>query len=211
MSTKITDLTQLVGTPADSDVVLITDVSEDASKQITISDLLSGASSVGSFVFDSATIDTVGDVAATFNPDVSFTGDLTISSMLSTGTGPFNLSSSSSINFTATDAVTANGVPLPTYGGMLKLDGTNAPTWTGSAGITASRTGSGEFRLTFSSAFTSAEDYAVMVTFQDYPTPVGVYIPVERFTGYVDLGVLYREGDGSVVEQGTITVLVYEF
>jgi len=29
MSTKITDLTQLVGTPADSDVVLITDVSED--------------------------------------------------------------------------------------------------------------------------------------------------------------------------------------
>jgi len=129
--------------------------------------------------------------------------------MLSTGTGPFNLSSSSSINFTATDAVTANGVPLPTYGGMLKLDGTNAPTWTGSAGITASRTGSGEFRLTFSSAFTSIEDYSVMVTFQDYHA--GVYVPVNRSTGYVDLGTIYREGDGNVVEQGTITVLVYEF
>jgi hypothetical protein len=209
MSTKITELTQLVGTPSDTDVILITDVSEDASKQITVADLLSGTSEVGSFVFDSATINTTGNANVTFNPDVSFTGDLSISTLVSTGTGPFNLNSASSINFTATDAVTANGVPLPTYGGMLKLNGTNAPTWTGSAGITATRQSSGNFRLTFPSAFTSIEDYAVMVTFQDYHS--GVYVPVNRSTGYVDFGTVYREGDGSVVEQGTVSVLVYEF
>ena len=66
MSTKITELTQLVGTPSDTDVILITDVSEDASKQITVADLLSGTSEVGSFVFDSATINTTGNANVTF-------------------------------------------------------------------------------------------------------------------------------------------------
>lgn len=208
MSTKITELTQLVGTPSDADVILITDVSEDASKQITVADLLSGTSEVGSFIFDSATINTTGNANVTFNPDVSFTGDLSISTLISTGTGPFNLNSASSINFTAADAVTANGVPLPTYGGMLKLNGSSAPAWTGSAGITASRQSEATFRLTFPSAFTSVEDYAVMVTMMDYHA--GAFIPVNRSTGYVDLGYIYKE-NGDPLETGTLTVTIYEF
>lgn len=211
MTNKITDLSQLVGTPSDQDVVLITDISEDQSKQITVADLLSGTSSVGSFEFDGATINTTANADVTFNPDVAFTGDLTISSLLSTGTGPFNLNSSSSINFTATDAVTANGVPLPTYGGALKLDGSNTPVWSGSAGVTPSRQSEATFRLTFPSAFTSAEDYSVVVTMQDYSSPTGVFIPVSRSAGYVDLGYIYREGDNNAVEQGTISVVIYEF
>jgi hypothetical protein len=91
---------------------------------------------------------------------------------------------------------------------MLKLNGSSAPAWTGSAGITASRQGSGQFRLTFPSAFTSVEDYAVMITMMDYH--VGTFIPVNRSTGYVDLGTIYKE-NGDPVEQGTITVTIYEF
>lgn len=43
MAIKFTDLPQLSGTPADTDVVAIVDVSEDVSKKITVADLVSAS------------------------------------------------------------------------------------------------------------------------------------------------------------------------
>ena len=206
MSRKITDLTQLTGAPADSDIILITDVSEDASKQITVADFLSSTSEVGSFVFDSANISTTNNVEMTISPDVSFGGDLTISSLLSTGTGPFNLSSASSINFTATDAVTAQGIPLPSVGGRLELDA--SPVWYGSTGVSVSKRNDYVWRVSFASAFTSVDDYSIMATL-NYPLPCEWYIE-DKQAGYFDLNV-YRSGSGNAITYGEFAITIYEF
>lgn len=206
MSRKITDLTQLTGAPADSDVILITDVSEDASKQITVADFLSSTSEVGSFVFDSANISTTNNVDMTISPDVTFGGGLTISSLLSTGTGPFNLSSASSINFTATDAVTAQGVPLPSIGGRLEIGA--SPVWYGSAGITVSKQNDYVWRVAFSTPFSSVDDYSIMATLNG-SLPSSWYIQSKQ-TGYFELNV-YREGSGNALTSGEFAITIYEF
>lgn len=206
MSRKITDLTQLTGAPADSDVILITDVSEDASKQITVADFLSSTSEVGSFIFDSANISTTNNVDMTISPDVTFGGGLTISSLLSTGTGPFNLSSASSINFTATDAVTANGIPLPSIGGRLEIG--NSPVWYGSTGITVSKQSDFVWRVSFSSAFTSVDDYSIMATL-NFPGSCDWYVQNKQ-TGYFELNVS-RTGSGNALTSGEFAITIYEF
>ena len=53
MAIKFTDLPQLSGSPAADDIVAIVDVSEDVSKKLTISDLVSIA--VDEVGIDSAT------------------------------------------------------------------------------------------------------------------------------------------------------------
>lgn len=206
MSRKITDLNQLVGAPDDADVILITDVSEDASKKITVADFLSSTSEVGSFVFDSANISTASNVPMSITPDVTFGGDLTISALLSTGTGPFNLSSASSINFTAADAVTANGASLPTGAGRLEL-GAN-PVWYGSTGITVSKQNDYVWRVAFNSAYASVDDYSVMATLQ-YPGPCEWYIQ-DKQAGYFDLNVS-RSGSGNAITYGEFCIAIYEF
>lgn len=206
MSRKITDLTQLTGAPADSDVILITDVSEDASKQITVADFLSSTSEVGSFVFDSANISTTNNVDMTISPDVTFGGGLTISSLLSTGTGPFNLSSASSINFTATDAVTANGIPLPSVGGRLEIG--DSPVWYGSAGVTVSKQNDYVWRVAFSSAFTSTDDYSIMATL-NFPGVCDWYVE-DKQTGYFELNVR-QSGSGNALTSGEFAITIYEF
>lgn len=206
MSRKITDLTQLVGAPADSDVILITDVSEDASKHITVADFLSSTSEVGSFIFDSANISTTQNVGMTISPDVSFGGDLTISSLLSAGTGPFNLSSASSINFTASDAVTAQGIPLPSVGGRLELGA--SPVWYGSTGVTVSKQSDFTYRVSFASAFPSVDDYSIMATLT-FPGACEWYIE-SKAAGYFDINV-FRSGSGNALTSGEFSIVLYEF
>lgn len=206
MSRKITDLTQLVGAPADSDVILITDVSEDASKHITVADFLSSTSEIGSFVFDSANISTNQNVGMTISPDVTFGGDLTISSLLSAGTGPFNLSSASSINFTASDAVTAQGIPLPSVGGRLELGA--SPVWYGSTGVTISRQSDFSYRVSFASSFPSADDYSIMATL-NFPGACEWYVE-SKTAGYFDINVS-RAGSGNALTSGEFSIVIYEF
>ena len=206
MSRKITDLTQLVGAPADSDVILITDVSEDASKHITVADFLSSTSEIGSFVFDSANISTNQNVGMTISPDVTFGGDLTISSLLSAGTGPFNLSSASSVSFTASDAVTAQGIPLPSVGGRLELGA--SPVWYGSTGVTVSKQSDFTYRVSFASAFPSVDDYSIMATLT-FPGACEWYIE-SKAAGYFDINV-FRSGSGNALTSGEFSIVLYEF
>jgi hypothetical protein len=126
--------------------------------------------------------------------------------LLSTGTGPFNLSSASSINFTATDAVTANGIPLPSIGGRLEIG--NSPVWYGSAGITVSKQSDFVYRVAFSSAFTSTDDYSIMATL-NYPLPCVWYIE-DKQTSYFEINV-YRDGSGNALTSGEFAITIYEF
>lgn len=101
-------------------------------------------------------------------------------------------------------------VPAPTIGGALSLSNSTA-TWKGTSGITASRVSAGKFRLTFATAYSAVSDYHVMASFQDWPAPTqDITVGIERATTHVDFYTL-RASDGNNVEQGDITVLIYEF
>jgi hypothetical protein len=103
-------------------------------------------------------------------------------------------------------------VPAPTIGGGLSLSNTTGGlVWKGTAGITASRVAEGKFRLTFPTAYSAVSDYHVMTSFQDWGSPTShITVGVERATTHVDFYTL-RTSDGNNVEQGDITVLIYEF
>jgi hypothetical protein len=103
-----------------------------------------------------------------------------------------------------------SGTTYPTIAGALSLDDTT-PTWKGTSGITASREAEGKFRLTFPTAYSAVSDYHVVASFQDYSSPTqDITVGVERATTHVDLHTL-RSSGGENVEQGDITVLIYEF
>lgn len=100
-----------------------------------------------------------------------------------------------------------NGVPTPTRGGELTLGVT--PSWSGSAGITPTRPSAGNYRLTFSSAYTGSTDYSVLVTGMD--TTGEVVYDITRATTHVDIAISTAGSTQTAVDAGAITVIVYEF
>ena len=81
------------------------------------------------------------------------------------------------------------------------------PTWTGTAGVTVSQQSSGNYRLTFTSAFTNATDYYVFTNHMDYGGGQVVFVKTDRSNTHVDFTV-YREGDGAFVDTGSVAVQV---
>lgn len=109
----------------------------------------------------------------------------------------------------ACDSATS-GTTYPTIAGALSLDNAT-PTWKGTSGITASREAEGKFRLTFPTAYSAVSDYHVVASFQDWGSPTqNITVGVERSTTHVDFYTL-KTLDGNNVEQGDVTVLIYEF
>ena len=100
-----------------------------------------------------------------------------------------------------------NGVPTPTRGGELTLGVT--PSWSGSIGITPTRQSAGNYRLTFSSAYTGSTDYSVLVTGMD--TTGEVVYDITRATTHVDIAVSTAGSTQTAVDAGALTVIVYEF
>ena len=103
---------------------------------------------------------------------------------------------------------TAASSILPTQGGALTLGA--SPTWAGSAGITVSQQSSGNYRITFPTAYDAPDNYTVSATYQDYTSAVGVYVNITRAATHMDVN-LYRESDSVAVDVGAVTILVYEF
>jgi len=134
---------------------------------------------------------------------------ITTPNVINNGIGSPEFDSASTITLTAPDGITANGVPLPTHGGYVTLGA--SPTWTGSSGINSvTQNASGDYTVSFSSAYASVSDYQVVATINDYTNATGVYIPITRGTSSFDM-ILYREGDGNTVDVGDVMILIYEF
>lgn len=103
-------------------------------------------------------------------------------------------------------------VPAPTIGGGLSLNNTTGGlVWKGTSGITVSRVAEGQFRLTFPTAYSAVSDYHVMASHQDWAAPTQhITVGIERATTHVDFYTL-RTSDGNNIEQGDLTILIYEF
>jgi len=78
-----------------------------------------------------------------------------------------------------------------------------SPTWTGTAGVGVTQQSSGNYRLTFTSAFTNATDYYVIVNHMDGSGPVEV-VPV-RSAAHIDFAVTQS---GSALDTGSLAIQV---
>lgn len=147
------------------------------------------------------------------NDDFSTSGTLSFSSLETSGTGTITLDSASTLTLTAPDGITANGVPLPSYGGKITLG--TSPTWAGSTDISVSTTTTvgtptGEYTFTFTNAYANTTDYIVSVTHNEWISTPDVAFNVVKSAGSFEI-TFQRISTGDPVDQGEVIVLVYEF
>ncbi len=102
-------------------------------------------------------------------------------------------------------AFTISGTPFTGSTGEITLGTT--PTWTGTAGVTVTQQSSGNYRMTFTNAFTNATDYYVFTNHMDYIGGQVVFVKTTRSNTHIDF-VVYREGDGALVDTGSVAVQV---
>lgn len=158
---------------------------------------------------ETSTLANITARGATTNDAVTINNTLTVDTLETSNAGTPQIDSTSSFSITAPDGVTINGVPTPVHGGYVTLGA--SPTWTGSSGISGvTQNASGDYTVSFSSAYASVSDYQVVATINDYTNATGVYIPITRGTSSFDM-ILYREGDGASVDVGDVIILIYEF
>ena len=87
----------------------------------------------------------------------------------------------------------------------------SSPAWTGTPGVTPSQIASGQYRLTFSSAYSSATAYTVNVNAMDYdPAESIVGVGVSRVTAAACDFYVRRLSDSSAVDTGSLAVNVYK-
>jgi hypothetical protein len=92
--------------------------------------------------------------------------------------------------------------------GEISLGG--SPSWTGTTGVTASQVAAGQYRATFATAYSSATDYVIQTSMNDYTpatTPVG--IGVSRFTTHADFFVR-RVSDGANIDTGSLAIDLFK-
>lgn len=95
--------------------------------------------------------------------------------------------------------------PATSKAGEIVLGAT--PTWTGTAGVTVTQQSSGSYRMTFTNPFTNATDYYVFTNHMDYAGGQVVFVKTTRSNTHIDF-LVYREGDGNLVDTGSIAVQV---
>lgn len=108
------------------------------------------------------------------------------------------------INATVTGGGGGGIAEVPTNKtGVITLGAT--PSWRGASGVTVTQESSGTYRLTFTSAYSNADDYYVTATPMD--TTGGAYVIANRTTTYVEF-VLSSESTGSAVDAGSLAVQI---
>jgi hypothetical protein len=80
-----------------------------------------------------------------------------------------------------------------------------SPTWTGTSGVTVTQQGQGEYRLTFTSSYTNADDYFVLT--QPMDQGFSAYVGAARSTTHVDF-TINRQSDNVGVNTGSLAVQV---
>ena len=154
------------------------------------------------------TFATVTARGATTNTAITINNTLTVDDIQASGTGNPEIVSASTFSITAPDGVTANGVPLPTYGGKLVLGA--SPTWTGSSGISVAQTSAGLYTVTFTTAYGAATDYIISATHQEWLSAPDVLFNIEKAAGSFTI-TIQRASTGANVDEGEMALLIYEF
>ena len=121
-----------------------------------------------------------------------------------------------SVGIVTTTTFTPPTTALPTTGtlssyvqppgdkyGELTLGG--SPTWKGTSGVTVSQQSSGNYRVSFASTYTNANDYFVLT--QSMDQGFASYVGVARSTTHVDFAI-NRESDNSAVNSGSLSVQI---
>lgn len=87
-----------------------------------------------------------------------------------------------------------------------EIDLGSSPTWTGTSGVTVAQQSSGNYRLTFATAYSAITDYVVFAQTMDQSAPA--YVQADRATGYVDFEVKSQSANAAV-NDGSIAVQVF--
>ena len=87
--------------------------------------------------------------------------------------------------------------------GEITLGG--SPTWRGTSGVTVSQQSSGNYRVSFASTYTNANDYYVLS--QGMDQGFASYVGIARSTTHVDLAV-NKQSDDSAVDTGALAVQI---
>lgn len=87
--------------------------------------------------------------------------------------------------------------------GEITLGG--SPTWRGTSGVTATQQSSGNYRVSFASSYTNANDYFVLTQAMDQG--FASYVGVARSTTHVDFAI-NKESDNSAVNTGSLSVQI---
>ena len=80
-----------------------------------------------------------------------------------------------------------------------------SPTWTGTSGVTVTQQDQGEYRLTFTSSYTNADDYFVLT--QPMDQGFAAYVGAARSTTHVDF-TINRQSNNAGVDTGSLAVQV---
>ena len=70
------------------------------------------------------------------------------------------------------------------------------PTWRGTSGVTVTQQSSGNYRLTFSSSYSNADDYYVMTSVMDTGSANNTFVVTNRTTTHVDF--IVKEGSNLI-------------
>ena len=80
-----------------------------------------------------------------------------------------------------------------------------SPTWRGTSGVTVSQQSSGNYRVSFASSYTNANDYFVLT--QGMDQGFASYVGVARSTTHVDFAI-NKQSDDSAVNTGSLSVQI---
>ena len=191
--------------PAISDFITASSAAALTNKTGNISQWTNDSNYLTSYA-ETDTLNSVTGRGATTTNDITV-GDITADAYINAGSGAPTFTSASSITLTAPDGVIANGIPTPKFGGFLALAATPTFTLTGFSSVT--QQSSGNYRLTFTTAYSAVTDYQVMATYQDFTSTVAVNTVIDRSTTHIDIN-LQRADTAAAVNVGTLLLFVYE-
>lgn len=191
--------------PAISDFITASSAAALTNKTGNISQWTNDSNYLTSYA-ETDTLNSVTGRGATTTNDITV-GDITADAYINAGSGAPTFTSASSITLTAPDGVIANGIPTPKFGGFLNLGSPPTFTLIGFSSIT--QQSSGNYRLTFTTAYSAVTDYQVMATYQDFTSTVAVNTVIDRSTTHIDIN-LQRADTAAAVNIGTLLLFVYE-
>jgi len=86
----------------------------------------------------------------------------------------------------------------------------SSPTWVGTSGVTVTRPSGGNYRLTFTTPFTNADDYFVFANVMETTNSDPVGVGIARSTDHVDFN-LEKQSDNSAIDIGNLSVQIIRY
>lgn len=178
---------------------------------------VSTAGQTGNITFSGSTISSSDTATVTIDDDL-VADDITAESLSITSASAPSAVSNSSFEITAPDGVTHNGIPLPSYQGMIYIvgDGSTIGSWQGNSGVSVSKVADAEIQLTLDNRTDlDRRDYYVIANFNTTLDNPGSerYAQVsvsQQDDGVINLKLRDQNNGTSLVGAGVVVVQVYE-